>query len=449
MPVSFICADCVGEPYLQRLVSAAAKADQPCEYCDRDLPAADLWDVASLCEEVLETFYEETGDTMAVRHFGHRPAGSDLQTTIMALTGIPEEAVNVIVEHLGTIWYDRDSGESRYGEDDPWFMLKSSMAEPLGHAWREMQDSLRSDVRHFNPKALKLLDQVFSQLSHDRNQEGQPVVFDAGPGTALTTLYRGRMFQTEEALVTALRWPERFLGSPAVGLGAAGRMNGQGQPTFYGATHPEICIAEVRPPVGSRVALAAFTLTIPLRLLDLRRLATVELPTSTSLFDPATRSAAQRRDFLKTLGERLSALVVPELQDRDYLTTQVVADYLAASSTLNIDGIIYPSAQSRSPQEPALGDNVVLFRKACDVQNSDGTTGTAEVGLWRYEEDGPRRWFRPSIHFADRETAPPPYRLEHPALSLDRNSIVIHDISAVRYFSESHEVDSVASFHDL
>ncbi|WP_169801504.1 RES family NAD+ phosphorylase [Hydrogenophaga palleronii] len=426
----------------------AATSENPCEYCDGDASAADLWEVARLCEEVIDTFFEESSNTMAVIHFGRTPAGNDLQTTISELTGMPQEAAEVVVEHLGNLWYEAGSGESRYGDDDPWFVLKSSMAEPLGHAWRDMEDSLRSDVRYFNPKALALLDTIFGELTNDRDKEGRPVVFEAGPGTSLKMLYRGRVFQTDDALAAALRWPERFLGSPAVGIGAAGRMNGQDQPAFYGATAPEICIAEVRPPVGSRIALAAFEVIRPLRLLDLRRLATVELRPDASLFDPATRSAAQRRDFLRTLGERLSAPVVPELQDRDYLVTQAVADYLAAHATLNVDGIIYPSAQSRRPDEPPVGDNVVLFRKACEVTSADGSDITAEIALWEYEEEGPGRWFRPSIHFVDRDAAWHGYRAVHPALSLMRDSIVIHEISAVRYYSTPHPVEGVSSLND-
>ncbi|MEX8191504.1 RES family NAD+ phosphorylase [Comamonas guangdongensis] len=426
----------------------AATSDNSCEYCDVDAPAADLLVVAQLCEKVIDTFFEESSNTVAVIHFRRTPAGNDLQTTISELTGIPQGAVNVVVEHLSNLWYDEGSGQSRYGDDDPWFVLKQSMAEPLGYSWREMEESLRSEVRYFNPKALALLDMIFGEITNDRDKEGRSVVLEAGPGTSLKTLYRGRVFQNEGALLSALRWPERFLGSPAVGLGAAGRMNGQGQPAFYGATHPEICIAEVRPPVGSRIALAAFEVIRPLRLLDLRRLATVELRQDASLFDPDTLLAAQRRDFLRTLGDRLSAPVVPEQQDRDYLVTQAVADYLAAHATLNIDGIIYPSAQSRIPDEPPAGDNVVLFRKACDVSSSDGDDNTAEISLWEYEEEGPGRWFRPSIHFISRDTSWHGQREVHSALSLMRDSIVIHDISAVRYCSKPHTVEGVASLND-
>lgn len=446
--MSFICANCIGEPYLRRLIDETATPENPCEYCDEGLRSADLWMVANLCDEVIDTFFEESSHTIAVVHFGRTPAGLDLQETISQLTQTPQAAVEIIVDYLGELWFDADSGESRYGDDDPWFVRRPSMAEMLGQAWREMEESLHSEVRFFNPKATELLDRIFGEIADDRDNEGQSMVILAGPDAPLEALYRGRVFQTDESLASALSWPERFLGSPAPGVGAAGRMNGKGQPAFYGATSPEICIAEVRPPVGSRVALAAFEVVRPLRLLDLRRLSGVELRNGASLFDSATRAAAQRRDFLKTLGERLSALVVPELQDRDYLVTQAVADYLAAHTTLNVDGVIYPSAQARRPGERAEGDNVVLFRKACEVIDADGSQATADISLWEYEEDGPGRWFSPSILFKEREVPWRENRSVHPALRLKRESLVIHDISAVRYDTKSDVVSGVSSLND-
>jgi hypothetical protein len=73
--------------------------------------------------------------------------------------------------------------------------------------------------------------------------------------------------------------PDRHLGSPPSGAAAAGRMNARGISVFYGANDPRVALAEVRPPVGSRVAVARFEIIRPLRLLDLTALsdATVEV----------------------------------------------------------------------------------------------------------------------------------------------------------------------------
>lgn len=439
--MSYICAECVEEPCLKRLVQENARPKHLCSYCG-STTAVDLWVIALRCEEIIDVFFDESSDTMAVRIYDRTPAGNDLQTTVEELTRLPWETAEIIAGYIHKIWYDAD-GETRYPDGDPYFVRKSSMAGSLGHAWQNMHESLRADARFFNPKAAVLLDSIFGQLISDRDRSGNPVVIEAGPGTSIESLYRGRVFQTEDPLIEALCWPERYLGSPAVGVGAAGRMNGQGQPAFYGATHQEICIAEVRPPVGSKVALASFRIRRPLRLLDLSRLASVEISRDGSLFDPATLSAFERRDFIRTLGQRLSAPVVPELQDRDYLVTQAVADYLAAEERLNLDGIVYPSAQGERRGERAAGCNVVLFRKACGVTDAEASEPTALAELWMYEDDGPGRFLNPSIEFKDQRERWHSRPGIEPALELVRDSIVIYDITGVRYDADPNPVEHV------
>jgi RES domain len=61
-------------------------------------------------------------------------------------------------------------------------------------------------------------------------------------------------------------------------------MNAGGIAVFYGANEPNVAIAEVRPPVGSKVAVARFEIIRPLRLLDLTALAAVS--ERGSVFDP-------------------------------------------------------------------------------------------------------------------------------------------------------------------
>src|SRR3546814_8969788 len=87
---------------------------------------------------------------MAVVHFDRTPLGTDLETTIQRLVGVPERAVEDIVETLQFMWYDRDSGEYQYGDDEPWFVLKTSMESPLSDDWSVMESSLRSEARYLN-----------------------------------------------------------------------------------------------------------------------------------------------------------------------------------------------------------------------------------------------------------------------------------------------------------
>src|SRR5690606_6131305 len=127
-----------------------------------------------------------------------------------------------------------------------------------------------------------------------------------------------------------------YLGTRTTGSNA-GRMNAKGQPAFYGATSAKIALAEVRPPVGSKVAIASFHIERPLILLDLRRLDKISVNPCSSLFDPLTLQACQRRDFLKTLCKSMLAPAMPDTEDKNYLVTQVIADYLVMHPTTPID----------------------------------------------------------------------------------------------------------------
>ena len=211
--------------------------------------------------------------------------------------------------------------------------------------------------------------------------EGAPLVVDAGPGTSLSGIYRARVFQSDDRLVAALCRPDQQLGSPPASLATAGRMNARGVSVFYGANDPRVAIAEVRPPVGSQVAVARFEIVRPLRLLDLTALRTVS--EGGSIFDPELASRMERAMFLRSLSQRLTRPVMPDDEDFDYLPTQAIADFLATQNQPTIDGIMFPSVQ-------VAGDalNVVLFYKAAlvgTIELPKGTEIKAKTGQM-YEE---------------------------------------------------------------
>lgn len=433
--MNHICSDCVGEPFLRCFVIAEALNENSCDYCDSDLPSAKIWAVAEKCDKVLATFYEDSSETMAVVHFGHVPAGTDLLTTIQELAVVSKSAASDIMETLQTIWYNRDAGESKYGDGEPWFVLRANIESPLLTTWFEMESSLRGEARYINPKVMAFMEEIFSKISNDQTAEGASVLVDAGPGSAYETFYRARVFQSNAELLKALRNPEKLLGSPPLGVGSGGRMNAAGLPAFYGATKAETALAEVRPPVGSSVVVAQFTAIRPLKLLNLKVLGQVDLPRSASLFDEATEVAAQRRDFLRALSGKMTLPVLPENQDHDYLITQVVADYLATHPSASIDGLLYPSVQVDEGDPDERGENIVLFHKAAKALNADSERDTAEAELWEYEEDGPGEFFQPKILFKD---VKPQYSFQYggfqpkPALKLVSDSIEIHRVLAVK-----------------
>lgn len=442
-----ICPDCIGEPFLRSMVIAAASNENSCDYCERELPSADLWGVAERCNQVLEIFYEESSQTMAVVHFGHTPAGKELLTTIQELALVSESVAEDIVDALQTMWYDRDSDESKYGDDEPWFILRTNIDSPLHTEWTKMESSLRGEARYLNPKVAAFMESIFGEISNDRTEDGALVLVDAGPGTDYRTFYRARVFQSDQDMSEALQHPEKSLGCPPSGVGSGGRMNAAGLPAFYGATNTATALAEVRPPVGSSVVVAEFSVVRPLKLLNLKLLGKVQLAQSASLFDETTEVAAQRRDFLRMLSERMTLPVMPEKQDRNYLITQVVADYLAMHPKASIDGIIYPSVQVIEGAVGERSENIVLFHKAATAINADRESATAEAELWEYEEDGPGEYFNPKILYKEVE---PSYLYQHvgfhpkPALQLVNDSIEIHRVRSVRILTDPTTVAVVS-----
>lgn len=429
-----ICPACIGEPVLRQLVSAGSDSSNVCDYCDAGLPAVEIGFVAAKCDEVLSTFYTPSHLTVAVTRFDRAPAGTDLETTLQQLVQAPEEAIRDIAEALQFMWYDRDSGEYQYGDEEPWFVLKSRMESPLSHSWTVMENSLRVEARYLNPTVEQFMESIFDEIANDIAEDGSSVLVEVGPETNAIALYRARIFQSVTSLDEALRHPERLLGAPAAGIGVGGRMNAAGQPAFYGATDVQTALAEVRPPVGSWVVVAKFSITRALKLLDLKRLGQVTLSRDASLFGASTRAQAERRDFLRLFCEKIVAPVMPESQERNYLITQVVADYLSMHSRASIDGIIYPSVQRGSEKNSSTGENIVLFHKAVTAVNAESDGSTAEVALWEYEEDGPERYFRPRImYLPDKPQAwfkPLDYQ-PNPALQLVRDSIEIHRVQCI------------------
>jgi hypothetical protein len=248
--------------------------------------------------------------------------------------------------------------------------------------WRSFENSLKTEARFFSRTAANHLTSIFDGIGELQTRDGRPLVVDAGPGTDFHTLYRARVFQSDDKLEAALGRPDIHLGSPPAPLAAAGRMNARGISVFYGTNNQKAAIAEVRPPVGSQIAVVQFEIIRKLRLLDLTALNDVRDTESISDFGLAGRM--EGAVFLRSLSGRITPPAMPDDEPFEYLATQAIADFLATEVSAPLDGIIFPSVQ-------AAGDvlNVVLFHKAARVEAMnvpEGTEISASTGRWA--EDG-------------------------------------------------------------
>lgn len=386
-----ICWSCVGETYLREKIKKDGDVTS-CSYCHGRRRTFTIGDLASEVERVLEEHYRRTStepdglEYLAAKEGrGWERHGDPVGEVIASMAEIDDEPAEHIRQVLAERNYDIDA--ARAGDENP-FEEEAHYEEGPVHdherqaQWSYFQQSLQFESRFFNREARATLDDIFGGLTEHEAHDGRPVILDAGPGTAIPSLFRARVFQSSGELKKALERPDRELGPPPPKSARAGRMNAQGVAVFYGASDAGTALAEVRPPVGSKVLHGRFDLVRPARLLDIEALSRVRAVGS--VFDPQFLPALQKAKFLRFLSRRISLPVMPDDEPFEYLVTQAIADYLAESNQPNLDGIIYPSVQSGSER------NVVLFHKSARVSELDIPAGTEiDARLESFTDDGP------------------------------------------------------------
>jgi len=403
-----LCYHCVGDAYLSEEIKADGKRLK-CSYCNKTAKAFRIGEVAERIEAAFDQHYYRTSDQPTSWQYSllndkesdyeWERDGEPVVDAIMNAADMPEAAAEDVQVILDDQYSDFDSaamGEETEFSSDSYYEEKGTTDQAWREEWDSFERSLKTEARFFSQTAAKHLASVFDGIEGMRTQDGRPLIVDGGPGTTFGSVYRARVFQSNEKLEEALCRPDLHLGPPPTLHAAAGRMNARGISVFYGANDPKVAIAEVRPPVGSQVAVARFELIRPLRLLDLTALSAVSI--GGSIFDPQLAERLERAMFLGSLSQRIIRPVMPDDEAFEYLATQAVADFLATESLVPMDGILFPSVQ-------AAGDvlNVILFHKAAWVEALDIPREAkihARTGQW--EDEG---W---NIDYTVIEELPPP-----------------------------------------
>jgi hypothetical protein len=376
-----ICHQCVGETYLKAEIKAKGNTDT-CSYCGSRAKAYGIDELAERIDAVFQEHFIRTSNEPSgwqyslladkESDYNWEREGEQTVYAIMNAADIPEAAANDVQHLLGEQYSDFDSAamqeETEY-DADAHYEEKGTDDRTWQEEWHSFERSLKDEARFFSRTAVTHLSSVFDGIEAMAARDGRRLVVDAGPSTALSAVYRARVFQSDENLPEALCRPDIHLGPPPGRLAIAGRMNARGISVFYGANDPLVALAEVRPPVGSKVVVARFEITRPLRLLDLTALNDVHV--TGSIFDGAFGRALERAMFLRSLSQRITRPVMPDDESLDFVVTQAIADFLATESASPLDGIIYPSVQTAGDSS-----NVVLFHKAALVEPINLPEGT-------------------------------------------------------------------------
>ena len=461
-----ICAACIGEVHLSNCVEQVGVEDE-CSYCGEELACFTLEELADRIEAAFETHYSRTSEEPNSYQYAMLRdreidydwdrEGQQSVYAIMDATNISESAaddVQAILEYRHFDFENATMGiEDEFSSDAYYEEIM-----PGDHEWHEQWAGfvklIKTEARFFSRTAAKYLSDLFDRIDEMRTRAGNALVVDVGPDTGITHLFRGRVFQSEAPLQKAMMRPDLELSAPPAWAAGTGRMNARGISAFYGATSPELVLAEVRPPVGSWVAMARFEIIRPLRLLDLAALANVQ--ELGSIFDPDYAYRLGRMMFLRTLAEKMARPVMPDDQEMEYLPTQAIADYLSTEGQVPLDGILFPSVQAGGD-----GVNAVLFHKASRAEEMEIPEGT-EINARTYAmyEDGPEPDFTVS------ETVPPSEEeaetedrrrgpfvpdledwtdwqdtdLRETALRIDTGSLRVHEVNSVQIDTSSHSV---------
>jgi RES domain/HEPN/RES N-terminal domain 1 len=403
-----ICHQCVGEPYLSGEIQANGP-DLKCSYCGECRPAYELRRLGeriatAFGEHFQRTSLEPTAFQRAL--LADRESDYDWERSGEPICDVIQEVVRISDTAAEDV---RSVLEEEFGDPDPYADGEETEFAPDSHYeerefsddsweddWSAFERELKMEARFASERALKLLKSVFDGVEAMSTVGGRQVIVDAGPDASLRNLYRARAFQSDERLTTALEKPDAEVGPPPSRNASAGRMNARGISVFYGATHPRVALAEIRPPAGSEVVVARFDIVRPLRLLNVSALAHVL--EQGSIFDPEYADRLKRVAFFRHLSQRMTRLVMPDDAEYEYLATQFVADFLATRTDVLLDGIIFRSAQasarSRNGRRPRLLRNVVLFHKAARVASMPIPPGVKlKAELWQAYEGGFERDF--------------------------------------------------------
>jgi hypothetical protein len=443
-----LCAECIDEPYLANLIVKHGDAGI-CDYCEREGSTETISELADRFEAMFQQHYEREGE---VDYRWAEPRGESVEFIIADTGRLPDEAAADIQSVMEDRYFDFDAaamGDQTEYDSELTYVESHVDVRDLQEDWSALEQEIKTRRRFFSRSAESGFARLFDGVHSLTTRDGRTVVRVIGPDTDIPALFRGRSFQSTARFDEALIEPERLVGSPATEHARAGRMNAQGVSVFYGATSEALALAEVRPPVGSRVITGRFDLLRPLTVLDVEALETVLV--TGSLFDPNFATQLERAAFLARLARRIRMPVMPDDEATDYLVTQAMADFLSDRLEPPLDGIAYGSPQSGAEEE----FNVALFNPAARVEAVAEAEGDVSIHASGGDEEIDAYTVWTEIDSAKEPQKPPApddfwdirtdetdgdLDLRRDTLRLDRDSLQVHHVRQIRVETDAIQV---------
>ncbi|HTM81941.1 RES domain-containing protein [Asticcacaulis sp.] len=384
MPIDHVCPQCFGTAGLRRRIEKI-RPNYPKESCSLH-PSRKGVPIEAVAEIVDGVFRDNFALGEFSPHWGSGK-GDDLQDTLYSLTEAnDDQVIQALMAALedGDDYWPGDGDDAFYGSDLTYVQSDHAL-ETHSHLWDRFCEKIVYEQRFFNSEARTEIETIFSKIHLLRDSQGRPPIHTLHPARVNGVFYRARIANDDQTRSNIYNDTATHLGPPPQRLRRAGRMNAAGISAFYGAFEQSTAIAELRPAVGSVVAVTKFRLLQPVNVLDMTRFA---LPGKNGdvFSEDQIRRLGQYR-FMQRFTDEIRKPIFASDEHLDYIPTQAVAEYLVHSHRYffggkqrGIDGIIYSSAQSKS------GRNLVLFGNAALVESAKPSTMTRALG-WADNEE--------------------------------------------------------------
>src|SRR5262249_24396327 len=166
-------------------------------------------------------------------------------------------------------------------------------------------------------------------------------------------IYRARLIDDSFTHEMLDRNPVAELGAPPREEARAGRMNVDFIPAFYAAFSEETAVAAIKPSIGEEIAIVEFVLQRELKVFDFTAFARAGHEQWRDMY------AHTRYDFINQIEAEISKPIMPFDKQREYIPTQIVAEYL--KNYFGCDAVIYRSSMTKG--RSAESRNIVILNK--------------------------------------------------------------------------------------
>ena len=312
-----------------------------------------------------EPYFPEDTDNVRYRQRG----SSLLEILSEELSSDDDAVVEAIIENLPDVSHrDIAQGDEPFYDDTGNYERVADVVEReradqeaywyerrFMYQWEEFCEKVLYERRFFKIK--ELLDKLFGKPKEYEGGKTNPVyLLKTGEN-----IFRARVFDDGFTKAALRRDPIAPLGAPPKERARAGRMNVEYIPAFYGAFSEDTAIAEMRPSIGEEVAIGEFILQRDIQVFDFT------VFSRTPHEEWKENYAHTRYDFIRQMEEEISRRVLPYEKQRQYIPTQIVAEYL--KEYFGCEAVIYRSSMIRD--RSAENRNIVLLPKADSFVGGD------------------------------------------------------------------------------